>query len=148
MTRINCVPPAELTVKHLVAEYRELPRVFGLVRQAILRGERPDDSRNPTIYTLGKGHIRFFYSRLGYLSRRQASLVEEMRRRGYRPTFADVHLLVAEIPAEWCGEWEPTLEALGLNRARIVERTRDRAAPAALGQGRTMPPSRRRSSAM
>jgi deoxyribonuclease (pyrimidine dimer) len=127
MTRINCVPPAELTVKHLVAEYRELPRVFGLVRQAILRGERPDDARNPTAYTLGKGHIRFFYARLGYLSRRQAALVEEMRRRGYQPTFAEVHLLVTEIPAEWCGEWEPTPEAVALNRARIEERTRGRA---------------------
>ncbi|ENT03393.1 hypothetical protein C038_02848 [Brucella sp. 63/311] len=41
MTRINCIPPAELTGPHLVAEYRELPRVFALVRAAIQRGEAP-----------------------------------------------------------------------------------------------------------
>lgn len=29
MTRINVVPVTELTDKHLLAEYRELPRIFG-----------------------------------------------------------------------------------------------------------------------
>jgi len=31
MTRINCAPKKELSDKHLAAEYRELPRIFGLV---------------------------------------------------------------------------------------------------------------------
>ena len=64
MTRINCVPPSELTVQHLVAEYRELPRIFALVRAAIARGERPDDTRNPTEYRLGSGHVRFFTAKV------------------------------------------------------------------------------------
>ena len=34
MTRINCVPVEELHQKHLVAEYRELPRVFRLAEAA------------------------------------------------------------------------------------------------------------------
>jgi hypothetical protein len=122
MTRINCVPPAELTAKHLVAEYRELPRVFRLVRLAIGRGERPDDPRNPAAYTLGRGHIRFFYGRLGYLARRQQALVAEMQRRGYRPSFIETEQLTAGLPPEWCGDWEPTPEALALNRGRIAER--------------------------
>ena len=150
MTRINCIPPAELTVKHLVAEYRELPRVFGLVRLAIARGELPDDPRNPPAYTLGRGHIRFFYCRLGYLAKRQRGLVEEMQRRGYQPAFTETEQLVAGLPPEWCGDWEPTPEAITLNRARIAERG---GGPRADGdepvrQGRTMLPSRRRSSAM
>ncbi|CUW45036.1 endonuclease V [Brucella vulpis] len=78
MTRINCIPPAELTGPHLVAEYRELPRVFALVRAAIQRGEAPQDPRNPQQYTLGAGHVRFFYARLGYLAKRQAALIAEM----------------------------------------------------------------------
>lgn len=123
MTRINCVPPSELSGKHLVAEYRELPRIFGLVRQAIARGEQPDNPRNPTQYTLGKGHIRFFYSRLGYLVTRQRALVDEMRRRGYQPTFVEVEQLAVGIAAEWCCDWEPTSDAFALNRARIAERT-------------------------
>lgn len=122
MTRINCIPPAELSGPHLVAEYRELPRVFALVRAAILRGESPADPRNPTCYTLGPGHIRFFYCRLGYLAKRQASLVREMLARGYRPSFAETAQLMEGIPVEWCGDWEPTAEAIAANRARIAER--------------------------
>lgn len=41
MTRINVIEPSRLSDQHLGAEYRELPRVFGLVRDAIARGERP-----------------------------------------------------------------------------------------------------------
>lgn len=122
MTRINCVPPAELTTPHLVAEYRELPRIFGLVRAAIARGERPDDSRNPRDYRLGPGHVRFFYPRLGFLARRQEALVAEMLRRGYSPSFTDPAGLLAGMPAEWCGDWTPSADAMALNRARIAER--------------------------
>ncbi len=124
MTRINCVPPSELSGPHLVAEYRELPRIFALVRGAIARDERPNDRRNPTSYTLGKGHVRFFYSRLGYLAERQAALIAEMQRRGYKPAFLDPRGLLEGIPPEWCNAWEPTPDAIALNRERIRERTR------------------------
>lgn len=117
MTRINCVPPAELTGKHLVAEYRELPRIFGLVRAAIARGEQPTVMDT---YRLGAGHVRFFYTRLAWLARRQAALIDEMKRRGYVPQYGAPSL--AGFPAEWCGDWQPTDEALALNRARIMER--------------------------
>lgn len=65
MTRINCVPVQELSGPHLVAEYRELPRVFALVRKAALRGS----FSQPETYTLGKGHVLFFYTRLEYLAK-------------------------------------------------------------------------------
>ena len=122
MTRINCIPPDELTTAHLVAEYRELPRIFGLVRAAIVRGERPDDPRNPRDYRLGPGHVRFFYPRLGYLARRQEALIAEMLRRGYAPSFTDPAGLLTDIPVEWHGDWTPSEQALALNRGRIAER--------------------------
>jgi deoxyribonuclease (pyrimidine dimer) len=122
MTRINCIPPAELTSRHLVAEYRELPRIFALVRAAIARGETPDDPRNPPDYRLGTGHVRFFYCRLGYLAKRQAALVGEMQSRGFKPTFTDPSGLLLGIPAVWCGDWEPSEAAISANRARIAER--------------------------
>lgn len=56
MTRINCVPVEELTDKHLLAEYRELPRIFNLARAV-------EDA--PTEYVLGTGHMKFFYDKLG-----------------------------------------------------------------------------------
>lgn len=121
MTRINCVPPQELHQKHLVAEYRELPRVFALAHAAMLRGEVPTDPRNPKDYVLGSGHVRFFYPRLGYLRRRFAALVAEMKSRGYAPKHLDVPKV--ELPNEWLTDWEPDAKALKLNRERIALRT-------------------------
>lgn len=122
MTRINVVDPGELHVKHLVAEYRELPRVFGAVRRAVKAGKRPDDFNVPA-YVLGTGHVRFFYTRLSYLARRQRQLVEEMRRRGYRPRYLkSLRTEFNDIPKEWWGDWHPTPEAIAINLARLQER--------------------------
>ena len=122
MTRINCVEPSELTGKHLVAEYREISRIFALVSVAIARGERPDDPRNPSSYVLGKGHVRFFYPRLGYINQRFLSLVAEMKSRGYTTNFEDIPEISLSIPSEWWNDWVPDDSALSLNRARIAER--------------------------
>ena len=120
MTRINCVPVQELSGPHLVAEYRELPRVFALAQKACARGVPPQ----PPTYTLGKGHLLFFYTRLGYLARRHADLIEEMKRRGYNPTFTGVRREdFSGIPDKFWGAWVPTTEALRLNRQRIKERS-------------------------
>ena len=35
MTRINLINPEKLTDQHLLAEYRELPRIFWIVRKKI-----------------------------------------------------------------------------------------------------------------
>lgn len=128
MTRINCVPPEELGGQHLVAEYRELPRIFALVRAAIERGEKPDDRRNPVEYTLGKGHVRFFYCRLGFLVQRQAALIAEMHNRGYTPSYTRTEELADGIPDIWRQDWQPTEAALAINRERIRVRTEESAA--------------------
>lgn len=120
MTRINCVPVQELSGPHLVAEYRELPRVFALAQKAAARGPFVQPER----YTLGKGHILFFYTRLTYLAKRHRQLVEEMKRRGYRPSFEGVERQqFPDIPDTFWGDWEPDEAALALNRQRIAERS-------------------------
>ncbi len=120
MTRINCVPVQDLSRQHLIAEYRELPRVFALAQKASQR----HGFDQPAEYTLGTGHVTFFYTRLGYLAKRHAQLVAEMLRRGYKPTFTeslkDTH---PNIPDAFWGDWEPTDEALALNRERILQRS-------------------------
>lgn len=117
MTRINCIPVQELTNKHLVAEYRELPRVFKLARMP------KDNEQFPQEYTLGTGHVKFFYQRLGYCYQRQIQLYNEMKRRGYNPTH-NPHLLPVTYHNKtrlW-NDWEPTPEAQAINRQRIQER--------------------------
>lgn len=116
MTRINCVPVWELSVKHLVAEYRELPRVYALAFSAHARGEHP--SAHPSEYVLGTGHVRFFYSRLGYVRARHKALIKEMLARGYKPTFRTTPNLAA-LPRGWKRHWTPCEAAMGANRVRL-----------------------------
>lgn len=123
MTRINCVPPSELTREHLIAEYRELPRVFGMVYGAVERGATdPTIMDIPPTYRMGKGHMKFFADKLGYLVKRQKALIAEMRSRGYDPRFPDPEKLLVDIPEVFHGDWEPDEEALRISRARIAER--------------------------
>jgi deoxyribonuclease (pyrimidine dimer) len=125
MTRINCIPPSELTGKHLVAEYRELPRVFKLMKAAQDRGESVDDSRNPVKYVLGLGHVRFFYDKGLYLLNRQQSLIDEMLKRDYRPSYTNpTELLPNNLDPMRMQDWVPTDEAMALNRERIALRLR------------------------
>lgn len=119
MTRINCVPVSELRGKHLIAEYHELPRIYGLVRKAIARGEKPNLTY-PYEYNLGKGHMRFFYPRLGYLNQRFEELVTEMKSRGYKPSYSSPPL--EGIPSEWFNDWIPDRRSIRLNRFRLLER--------------------------
>ena len=122
MTRINCVPVQELSGPHLVAEYRELPRVFALARKA---ATRQSFTQPPPAYTLGKGHLLFFYTRLTYLTRRHAELVQEMKRRGYRPAFEGVQReQFPDLPGNFWQDWTPSEEALRINRERIAQRSR------------------------
>ena len=121
VTRINCVPVQELSGPHLVAEYRELPRVFALAEKAAARGH----FLQPHEYTLGKGHLLFFYTRLAYLAKRHRALVKEMERRGYKPSFPGIQRSdFPNIPDRFWGDWDPCPEALQINRQRIAERTR------------------------
>lgn len=113
MTRINCIPVTELTDKHLIAEYRELPRVFKLAREC---------PEAPKEYTLGKGHAKFFYDKLLYLLLRQEDLISEMQQRGFKPAFTKPYSLMKGKPASLCNDWNPGKKAMELNRARIAER--------------------------
>ena len=123
MTRINCIPVEDLVGQHLIAEYRELPRVFGLVRKAILRGEKPNLN---SVYTLGTGHVKFFYSRLMYLRNRHKELVKEMQNRGYSPNFTDdLKEFNSDIPNEWWNDWTPSVFAMHINLDRINERLKE-----------------------
>ena len=116
MTRINLVPPQELSRQHLLAEYRELPRVFALARKA---GASSRPLSAPQRYTLGPGHVKFFYNRPGWLVRRHSALVTEMLARGYSPAFTDVSGLAEGLSDE---PWEPDEEEIAISRARIAER--------------------------
>lgn len=122
MTRINVVPVNELHNKHLLAEYRELPRVFAAARKWHMRGGNPDDL--PQTYRLGKGHVLFFYNKLLFCFNRQFALYSECLKRGFNvkhnPQNARADFMSA--PEHLFNDYKPTRQALRLNRRRISER--------------------------
>jgi deoxyribonuclease (pyrimidine dimer) len=66
MTRINsAIDPKNLTDQHLVAELRELPRIFTAVNKRLEKDLSFDDI--PKEFTLGTGHMTFFYDKLDFL---------------------------------------------------------------------------------
>lgn len=123
MTRINVVPPSSLTREHLIAEYRELPRVFALAHKAS-QSKKPWTDKQPKAFTMGTGHVVYWYDKLKYLSNRHKSLIQEMRKRGYQVNFtADLEEHWRPlIPADYWKDYSPTPEALAINQERIAKR--------------------------
>lgn len=115
MTRINCVPVTELCDQHLLAEHRELTRI----PNAIASGRaKVDLSKIPERYTMGKGHVTFFYDKLHWLGLRYAELARECALRGFsvKNRWPDPHKAFQSV----C--WEPDEEDMRINRERIAER--------------------------
>jgi len=110
------VPPEKLTDQHLIAEYRELPMVFGSLRynNFIIKSDIPET------FSLGKGHMNFFKDKFVYLQNRFYLLKDEMLFRGFVPKmdFPDISVLDRSIR----NDWEPTQEANTIIRNRIYEK--------------------------
>lgn len=117
MTRINVgVDPRDLSREHLLAEHREIKRV----PNAVVSG-KAIISNLPLCFTLGKGHVRFFYNKLGYLRDRYILIRDECYRRGYRVT--DYIGAWDDVPKHLMGAWEPSVGDVGLVLDRIRERS-------------------------
>ena len=103
---------------HLKGEYKEITRVFGLARKAqfdVIKGKR----KLPTDYTLGTGHVLFFYNKLKFIADRYESLVLEMQRRGYKPNPIPHNELLDNIDTRLHNDYVSTQEAIAINRERI-----------------------------
>ena len=104
MTRINAgVPPSALCDQHLIAEYRELPRVRSLALKYAQHPLHVLHSRQPNKFKLGTGHVLFFVDKGAYLQQRWSLICNEMRSRGF-----NVSLTWRDWPKTLNGEWNPT----------------------------------------
>ena len=115
MTRINCgIPPAELNDKHLVAEHREIKRIPNQISKG-----RYDMKGQPKEFTLGTGHVKFFYDKLLYLKNRYEQIYQECKNRGFNVTyFGDAW---NDVPKELMNDYKPTSRDQKLIRDRIKE---------------------------
>ena len=116
MTRINCgIPPKELHDKHLLAEHREIKRIPNMIASGKANLEGIPDK-----FCLGKGHVKFFYNKLGYLFKRYQELYKECLARGFDVT--DYSEAWDNVPLSLCYMYKPTDEDRKIVRARIAER--------------------------
>jgi len=117
MTRINsAIKPSQLTDSHLLSEIRELPRIFTAVMKRVGQGKGFDDI--PDKFTLGTGHVKFFYDKCGFLLSRHLSLRQE-----YYKRFGKVYPFDSErlkgIPDNLC---QPYLLTTTEERSLLVNR--------------------------
>ena len=116
MTRINIgIPVKQLTDKHLIAEHRELKRIPNVVSRG-----RYNLKTTPKEFTLGKGHVSFFYDKLGYLKERYVELYNECRERGF-----NVQSYLSSwdgVPGHLMGSYKPTEKDIKIVSDRITDR--------------------------
>jgi hypothetical protein len=116
MTRINLgIDVRTLHYKHLLAETREIKRIPNCVS----RGRFNLKSTPPT-FTLGKGHVAFFYDKLLYLKNRYEELHEECINRGFN--VSDYRDAWNNVPKELMNDYQPTQHDIEIITERIEEK--------------------------
>lgn len=124
MTRVNLVPVTELDGKMLIAEKHEIVRIFGLARKA---QNELHKKKIPSEYTLGTGHVLYFYNKLKFISDRYDALCAEMIARGYTCNRIPKEELHQGIRQGLFQDYIPTAHAIKINRERIELRTKEAA---------------------
>lgn len=116
MTRINTgIRAAELPREALLAENHEILRI----PRAITSG-RFNMKNIPEAFTLGKGHVKFFYNKIAYIYARYQEILEEGNRRGYSMT--DFTPVFSEVPEEYWGGYKEKPRDRALLLIRLNQR--------------------------
>jgi hypothetical protein len=111
MTRINIgIRPAEMCDKHLLAEYRELPRIW---RARLV-------SKPPPHFKLGPGHVLWCAQYPRTIADQFSAIVAEMLFRGWSPSFLAPPAHAAASPVR--APEQEIARARPLLQARIRER--------------------------
>lgn len=120
MTRINCgIKVEELSKKHLQAEHREIKRIPNCVAKG-----RYSLIGQPKEFTLGEGHVKFFYDKLLYLKKRYEELYAECRKRNINVQYYGSAW--DNVPKELMNDYSPSEKDKSIVRARIAERLNEK----------------------
>jgi deoxyribonuclease (pyrimidine dimer) len=114
MTRINVIPVAELTDQHLFAEWRELPRISSYAKKS------KSSYNPPKSFTLGTGHVIFFYNKKKWLLQRYRELTQELLVRNYK--IQEKHLDLSSLDKYDQIDWVPTEKDQIISMNRINEK--------------------------
>lgn len=116
MTRINTgIRAKELPDKLLLAELREIKRIPNVIRQG-----KYNMKGQPEEFTLGTGHVKFFYDKLEYLLNRYNELRWEALYRGFN--VSDWSDAWNGVPNELMNDYDETERDRQLLIERIEEK--------------------------
>lgn len=116
MTRINSgIKSVELPDKLLLAELREIKRIPNQIRNG-----RFNLKDQPVKFTLGTGHVKFFYDKLGYLLERYQCLRAEAVSRNFN--VQDFSSAWDGIEQKYMNSYVETIEA----RNEVINRINER----------------------
>lgn len=128
MTRINLIHETTLSPKHLSGEFHEITRVYSLVRKNVEAGRSVSDIKIPERFKLERGHVKFFYNKLDWITRRYVKLALELKYRNphskvdFDQVFKTIDDARRDIPTEWWNDWSPNPEDVAISYERILER--------------------------
>lgn len=118
MTRINVgIFPEELSNQLLIAELREIKRIPNCIKSG-----RFNLKNIPERFTLGTGHVSFFYNKIGYLKERYQKLYKEAISSPRRLNVQDFSDSFENIPEYFMGNYEETER----DRKLLLERLKEK----------------------
>ena len=123
MTRINIFPVEQLHSKFLLAEHREIKRI----PNQILSGRYNLDGI-PKHYTMGTGHVKYFYNKLKFLHLRYIDLYNECLRRGYNVMNYEKSFIRLSEELETTtynklyNDYKPSFDAMVISQERINQK--------------------------
>ncbi len=121
MTRINAdVPAKSLSDQHLRAEYREIGRISTLFKNRLKKKKNFDDV--PEQFSLGEGHVKFFFNKGKFVKKRWNSLVQEMKRRKFS---TNLEFRNTWEGTEYYNDWTPTAADRKIIVTRLKLRTKE-----------------------
>lgn len=131
--RINIIPVDELYDQHLMAEIREIKMLPKALVRSLKSKKGVDWDNLPKQYTMGQGHGKFFYDKLGFIGNRFYDLLIEAKKRGFNLSEKtkklydenyDYSLLMKGFPFNY--SFKITKQALQINRERIAQRVSEK----------------------
>jgi hypothetical protein len=93
----------------LIAEYNEMLMLAEYIKK-YPKGEIP------ACYCLGKGHMKFFRNKQGYLKKRHSEIIAEMERRGFKAR--------KKMVLKSSGGWKPSSKDLKIIKQRLCQKLR------------------------
>ena len=119
MTRVNLgIPPRNLCDQHLLAEHREMKRIPNVMVTG-----RFNWKNIPLNFTLGTGHVKFFYNKLDILMIRAERIYNECMLRDFNvQSYADSYSFACEKFQSRIIPYEITQNDIHLINKRLTDK--------------------------